>query len=252
MNTAIITGISSDIGMAVGDALQKAGWQVMGLSHADLDMAKLEDVAAAGDRLRDEVLKIDALIHIAGIWHYESFNRSNNGDASPDETIGGTVHVHRDLEDYSSQEIADTMNVGVTGFMILAAKLMPNIAKDGCIIGVSGTFEDDSDNSEDSHASGSRNGASGWLPYYTSKRALEDFIKGLAQDYPHGPYAYGVSPADTATTAYAENFPDGLDAAQSPQAVANLIATLVTPNENYKSGGIVALRDGHVEPGFHI
>ncbi len=220
--------------MAVGDALQKQGWQVMGLSHDDLDMSDLEAVAAAGDKLREEVIKIDALIHVAGIWHYDNAPKH---DEPASEMIGDTAHDHRDLEDFGWQEIANTMNVGVTGFMVLTAKLMPNIAKEGCIIGVSGTFNE---------------GASGWLPYYTSKRALEDFIQGLSQDYPHGPFVYGVSPADTATTAYAEHFPENLDNAQSPEVVGSLIATLVTPNENYKTGGVIAVRDGHVEPGFHV
>lgn len=236
--TAVITGITSDIGMAVGNALQKQGWQVMGLAHDDLDMADLEAVATAGERLREEVLKIDALIHVAGVWHYEKGDQDNDAD---NEMIGETAHSRRDLEDFGWQEISKTMNVGVTGFMVLTAKLIPNIARDGCIIGVSGTFD-----LEDG------GGASGWLPYYTSKRALEDFIHGLAQDYPQGPFAYGVSPADTATTAYAEHFPDKLEQAQPPEVIGSLIATLVTPSENYKSGGVIAVRDGHVEPGFHV
>ncbi len=230
MNTALITGISSDIGMAIGDALQKSGWEVMGLTHEDMDLSKLENVSFAADRLRDGILKIDALIHVAGLWHYDAAAKKD------DDLPGGTVHVNRDLEDYSAQEIADTMNVGVTSFMVLTAKLLPNIARDGCIIGISGTFD---------------KGASGRLPYYTSKRALEDFIQGLAQDYPHGPYAYGISPADTATTAYAKYFPENLDKAQLPEAIGKLVAMLVTPSENYKSGGIIAVRDGHASPGYH-
>ncbi len=217
--TAVITGITSDIGMAIGQALQDQGWEVMGLTHSDLDLAKPEDVAVAGDRLRTELPVIDALIHVAGIWH--------NGE-SP--------HVNKDLEDYSWQDISATMDVGVTSFMILTAKLLPILAKDGCVIGISGTFAD---------------GASGQMPYYVSKRALEDFIAGLAQDYPHGPNVYGISPADTATSAYSKHFPEHITVAQSPEVIGNLVATLVTPSDNYKSGGVIEIRDGHVASGFH-
>lgn len=164
-------------------------------------------------------MQIDALIHGAGIWH-----DANQALAS------------RDLEDFSPTQIADTMNVGVTGFMIIAAVLLPRLAKDGVVIGVSGTFE---------------SGASGWLPYYTSKRALEDFLVGLAHDYPTGPRIFGVSPSDTATEAYHKFFPEDAATAQSPEAVADLVAKLADDELMYRSGEIIKIKVAKHASGYH-
>src|SRR5690349_1992935 len=98
--TAIVTGANSGIGEAIVTALHVAGWKVVGLTRADCD---LSDLAAAEDyanKLADEYPAINALIHVAGIYHSE------------DEAFG-----RHDLEDYDAQWITATMNVGVTSFM---------------------------------------------------------------------------------------------------------------------------------------
>ncbi len=217
--TAIITGANSGIGEVVVKTLKDAGWRVVGLTSEDCDMSDLVATAELADKLREEHLKVDALIHVAGIWH------------SDDEAF-----VHRDLEDYSSAWIAATMNVGVTSFMILTARLLPNLAKDGVVIGVSGTFTE---------------GASGWLPYYTSKRALEDFLVGLSQDYPIGPKVYGISPADTNTAAFAKFFPDDAKDAQPRNSISTLVEHVVNGNSPYETGDIIAVKDKTAGKGYH-
>lgn len=219
MKTAIITGISSGIGRAIAKQLQTRGWEVVGLTRGEIDLAHLDQVAAEAKKLADDMPKVDALIHVAGIWH----------DAE-------RAFAHLDLEDFSPDQIAATMNVGVTSFIILAAALLPKLTKTGVVIGISGTFE---------------SGASGWLPYYTSKRALEDFLIGLAQDYPKGPRVFGISPADTATPAYKKFYPDDVADAQPPEVVADLVAKLLEGSPAYKSGHIIELRYGKPAAGFH-
>lgn len=219
MKSAVLTGASSGIGQAIAKSLEAQGWKVIGLTRRDLDLSDPKETAHEAEKLADKILKLDALVHVAGIWH-----------------DGEKAMAHRDLEDYNSQEIVDSMNVGVTGFMLLAAALLPKLAKNGAVIGVSSTFE---------------SGASGWLPYYTSKRALEDFLVGLAEDYPNGPRVFGVSPSDTNTPVYEKFFPEDAAGAQPPEAVAEAVTQLILGELPYKSGDIIRVKAGKHAAGFH-
>jgi len=118
--------------------------------------------------------------------------------------------------------------------MVLLAELLPHMDH-GTVLGISGTFED---------------GASGWLPYYTSKRALEDFLMGLSQDTPNVK-VYGISPSDTATTAYDKFYPEYANQSQPPEAVADLVLLLLHGDHQYKSGDIIELKRGHRRVAFH-
>lgn len=220
MPTAVITGASSGIGTALSNDLEKRGWEVVRLTRFEADLRDAVAVKTLGEAIRNEYKHIDAFVHVAGLWH-----------------DGDTLLAGRDLEDFSAEEIFDSMMVGVTSFMILASQLMPILHKDGAVVGVSGTFA---------------SGASGWLPYYTAKRALEDFLVGLAQDYPIGPRSYTVSPADTATPAYKKFFPDGAPDAQPVEAVAQVLAELVTnKTPAAHNGEILVVRSSRVSKGFH-
>lgn len=126
--------------------------------------------------------------------------------------------------------------------MILTAQLLPNMARDGAVIGISAMFKE---GVHDTHA------ASGWLPYYTSKRAMEDFIVGLAQDYRAGPRAYGIAPGDTATPAMAKFFPDVAKAAQPAHSVALLVQHLLRGDSPYQIGDIVAVKSRTSGKGYH-
>lgn len=219
MKTAIITGVTSGIGQAIAGALVERGWTIVGLSRQDADLRDPVEVENLGKRLLKDLERIDALIHVAGVWH---------GKTKP--------HTNKDLEDYSPKIIFGGMMVGVVGFMMLAGKLLPKMPKDGVVMGVSGTFSE---------------GANGWLPYYTSKRALEDFLVGLAQDYPGGPRVYGLSPSDTATPAYKKFYPKSLAAAQSPKAVGQIAANIIMGESTYLSGQIITIKNGKTKPGLH-
>jgi NAD(P)-dependent dehydrogenase (short-subunit alcohol dehydrogenase family) len=102
------------------------------------------------------------------------------------------------------------------------------------IINLSGTFE---------------NGGKGWLPYYVSKRAIEDLTIGLSQELADkGIKVNCVSPSDTATEEYKKFFPDDAKDAQSPEQVAKLFLDLTQKDV---TGKIFVIRKGKVEEGFH-
>lgn len=214
--TVFITGGSSGIGEAVTQMLEGAGWRVVAPERGELDLANLDEVTSFLSSSLP-VGGIDALVHIAGVWHDKD-----------------TVLAGKPFGGFAPEQIVGTMNVGLTSFMLLTNQLLAkgNLSQ---VIGISGTFE---------------NGGGGWLPYYTSKRALEDFLVGLSHDNTELA-VYGISPADTATTAYKQFYPEYAQSAQSPEIVARLVLSLLSRTSSFKSGDIIELRDGKQKSGFH-
>jgi 3-oxoacyl-[acyl-carrier protein] reductase len=115
------------------------------------DLSDLDQVNALIKSVQDQAESIDAIINIAGIWH------------DKDEVFAET-----DYQDFDQQVILDTYTVGFTVPSLLIHGLLPKMGPKSKIVNLSGTFE---------------NGGKGWLPYYASKRALEDFTVGLSQEF---------------------------------------------------------------------
>ena len=224
--TAVITGVSSGIGQAIKQKLESEGWKVVGISrHLPLesvgyesDLSQLEFVEPVATRAGEEHGPIDAFIHVAGVWHDEN-----------------SVLAGKKLHEFTTPEIVKTMNVGITSAMVLSARLMPFMNESSSMVFISGAFED---------------GGANWLPYYTSKRALEDFIQGLASDE-QSVRVFGVSPGDTATESLKKYYPDSYDGAQSPAVVANTCFDLLQGKLSASSGTIVEVKNGNISLGYH-
>lgn len=216
--TLFLTGASSGIGQAITKQLTANGWKVIAPSHSELDLADLDAVTKFASSTDFPAEEINALIHVAGIWHDQD-----------------SVLADKPFGKFTPEQLTQTVNVGLTSFMLLTNRLLAK-GKPEHIIAISGTFE---------------SGAKGWLPYYTSKRALEDFLAGLAQDT-ESVTVYGISPADTATEAYKRFYPEYARTAQSPRVVAELVSSLLSGAESYTSGSIIELRDGRHKPGYHV
>jgi 3-oxoacyl-[acyl-carrier protein] reductase len=223
---AVVTGLSSGIGQALKIRLEADGWRVIGVSRHipleqegyEVDLSMLESVEPVATRIAEECGPIDAFFHIAGVWHDE------NG-----------VLAGKKLHEFTTPQIIKTMNVGLTSAMIFTARIAPFMSDGAHMIYISGTFQD---------------GGANWLPYYTSKRALEDFVQGLAQDEPRVK-VNGVSPSATATDSRVKYYPATADQAQAPLAVAGICVDLLTGTLPADSGTIVEVTDGKPGMGYH-
>jgi NAD(P)-dependent dehydrogenase (short-subunit alcohol dehydrogenase family) len=235
MKTAIVTGASTGIGKATAIELGKRGYGVgiVGrnkerlveteklVGQAESFVCDLSDVAQVNSliqNVRERYKHLDVLINIAGIWH---------GD--------NEVYAGKGLESFEQKVVIDTINVGLTAPMLLVHGLVPIMKPGSSIVNLSGTFA---------------SGGKGWIPYYASKRALEDLTAGLADELKEkGIKVNCVSPADTATEEYIKYFPEDAKDANSPEQVAKLIADLC---EGGESGKFAVIKRGLVSwEGFH-
>jgi len=234
MKTAIVTGASTGIGRATAVALSGEGYHVYivarnleGLQEtekqiadlgkgsatiAQVDLSKIDEVIQFIDEVRSKETELKATINIAGIWH---------GD--------GDVYAGLDFEKFDRQVIVDTYNVGFVAPTLLTHGLLPLMGEDARIVNLSGTFED---------------GGKGWLPYYASKRAIEDLTVGLAQELEDKKILVNcVSPSDTATEQYKKYFPAYAEDAIEPSKIADKIVELCESSD-VGSGKVIVMRNG--------
>lgn len=200
---ALVTGTSSGLGQAVSVALGKAGYQLILTSRTNnidsniikADLSKVSSINRLIDKIKKQTDRIDVLVNLAGIWHGEN-----------------EVYAGKDLEKFNQKVILDTFMVGIIAPILLVHGLIPLMPNKSKIINISGTFE---------------SGAKGWLPYYVSKRAIEDLTIGLAQELERkGIQVNAISPSDCATTAYKKYFPQYINEAIAPEKVAQFIVDL--------------------------
>jgi NAD(P)-dependent dehydrogenase (short-subunit alcohol dehydrogenase family) len=129
----LVTGVTSGIGSAIKTLFESAGWEVVGLARHlpldqegfEVDLAKLEGVEPTALRASVEKGPFDAFIHVAGVWHDEE-----------ESFIGKRLH------EFEWQQIAATMNVGLTSAMIISATLLETMPNAASMIFISGKFQD--------------------------------------------------------------------------------------------------------------
>ena len=234
MKTAIITGASTGIGKAVAFKLSENGYRVLLVARTSKKLDKImKEIESKGGKAEyysvdltnelnikgflSEVIEnckaenysgIDAILNIAGIWH------------SDKEVFAG-----KDFETFDEKVITDTYSVGFTAPSLIIHGLLPYMNKSSHIINLSGTFE---------------NGGKGWIPYYASKKALEDLTYGLADELKDKKiYVNGVSPSDTATEEYSKWFPEYAEDAISPEKIADLFLSIL---QSDKTGTIQVIK----------
>lgn len=181
------------------------------------DLSDIKTIETLVNKIKLFTSKIDLIANIAGIWHGEN-----------------EVYSGINLENFDDKIIVDTLNVGITTPMLLVKKLIP-MMDEGDVINLSGTFE---------------NGGKGWLPYYVSKRALEDFTIGLADELKEKQIKVNcVSPSDTATDSYKKYFPQYIKDSLDPKEIAKLFIKII---ESKETGKIWVVKKGkEITKGFH-
>ena len=239
---AFITGASSSIGRAIAVALAKEGaFTALTARNKTKLKKKLESVKKVGGKgtiipadlsnsyslsalietITIETEQVDILVNVAGIWHGKE-----------------EVYAGKDFETFSRNVVLNTLNVGIVTPTLLIHAFIPKIPKFGKIINISGTFE---------------NGAKGWLPYFISKRAIEDVTVGLAEELKDKQIQVNaISPSDTATEAYAKYFPQYMDEAIDPKEIAKFTTYLCSEKANNITGEVFVLKkDKKPYKGYH-
>lgn len=183
---------------------------------AEIFIVDLSDIHAINTFIKNVKRKyqqIDVLVNIAGIWHGND-----------------VIYAGKGYDTFDQQVIIDTYTVGTIAPSLLAHAFIPLMPKNGKILNLSGTFQ---------------TGAKGWLPYYVSKKAIEDLTIGLSEELQDKAIQVnGISPSDTATDAYKEYFPEYITDAIEPEKIAEEIVYLCSEKTNGITGKIFVLKKG--------
>lgn len=240
---AVVTGANSGVGGAIALALAQAGYFValVGRNQARLDDIKLKIHISGGNSkiftadlstfegidkfisgIKADTKQVDVLVNAAAIWHGEN-----------------EVYAGRDFETFSQQVVVDTMMVGLMAPTLLSHAFISIMPPKSKIINISGTFED---------------GGKGWIPYFVSKRGIEDLTLGLADELKdRGIQANCISPSDTATEVYQKYFPQFATDANSPESIAVLAVNLCQSKSDEITGKVFVVRHGSpVAEQFHF
>lgn len=175
------------------------------------DLSKVDSINRLISQVKNRIKRIDILVNVAGVWHGEN-----------------EVFAGKDFSSFSQKIILDTYSVGTIAPTLLAHAFVPSMPRGGKILNISGTFE---------------NGAKGWLPYYVSKRAIEDLTIGLAEELKDKDIQVNaISPSDTATEAYRKYFPQYIDEAIDPGEIAKEAVYLCSKEANEITGKVFVMK----------
>ncbi|MFC1627231.1 SDR family NAD(P)-dependent oxidoreductase [Patescibacteria group bacterium] len=225
---ALVTGASTGIGRAIAVELSEQGFdliitarreknlqktKLLIQSNCHIILADLSQLASVNQLIKEAkkfTSKLDLVVNVAGVWHDDN-----------------KVFAEIDYQKFVQSTILNTMTVGINAPMLLVHGLLPIMSKNSHIINISGTFED---------------GGKGWLPYYVSKKAIEDFTVGLSEELKEkGIYVNCISPSDTATKEYKKYFPEYTQDALSPKSIAQQLIKIL---KSKKTGKIVVVKKG--------
>ncbi len=216
MSTAIITGASRGLGLALGRALAGRQWRLI------IDARGAEDL----DRVAVELDRLTEVRAIAGDvaddWHREALIDAAGGQidllVNNASLLGPSPQPP--LAAYPLGELAHVYAVNVLAPLALAQLAIPLMPEQGAIINVT------SDAAVEAYA--------GWGGYGSSKAALEQLSAILATEEP-AIRVYAVDPGDMRTRMQQEAFP-GEDISDRPPPESSVPGLLELIESRLPSG----------------
>jgi NAD(P)-dependent dehydrogenase (short-subunit alcohol dehydrogenase family) len=196
MRTAIVTGASRGLGLALARALAKREWRLV------IDAREPEALAAARAELAAHT-EVSALVgDVADDWHRSALvataGRGLELLVNNASLLGPSPQPR--LVDYPLAALEDVYRVNVLAPLSLIQMALPLLGDDGRIVNVT------SDAAVESYE--------GWGGYGSSKAALERISAVLAAEHPDL-RVYAVDPGDMRTRMHQQAFP-GEDISDRP------------------------------------
>jgi len=220
MDTAIVTGASRGLGLALARALAERGWRIAidargaaALEAAREEIAGLTEVVALAGDVADEQHRRE-LVAAAGKEIDLVVNNASVLGPSP-------LPALEDLAPASLQEILQANVVGPLGLLQLA---LPHMSEGGRIVNVS------SDAAVEPYE--------GWGGYGSSKAALDQLTRVLAAERPDL-RVYSVDPGDMRTQMHQDAFA-GEDISDRPPPEASVPGLLALIGGDLPSGRYAA------------
>jgi NAD(P)-dependent dehydrogenase (short-subunit alcohol dehydrogenase family) len=227
MRTAIVTGGSRGLGLALAHELARTGWALVidargagALQGATRELAPVTRVTALAGDIRDPAHRtalVGAARALGGVDLL--VNNASLLGPSPQPV----------LAEYPLDVLADVYDANVLAPLALAQLALPDLrARAGAIVNVT------SDAAVEAYE--------GWGGYGSSKAALEHWGRVLAAEEPDV-RVYTFDPGDMRTQMHQEAFPgEDISDRPEPETVAPLLLRLVTdapPSGRYRAADVV-------------
>ena len=227
MPTAIVTGASRGLGLALARALAERGWGLVidardagPLNEVATELALTTNVAALAGDVADPAHR-EALVAAAGGPVDLLVNNASVLGPSPQPA----------LADYPLDVLEDVYRVNVLAPLALIQLALPRMGERGRIVNVT------SDAAVEPYE--------GWGGYGSSKAALEQLTAILAAEHPER-RVYAIDPGDMNTRMHQEAFPgeDISDRSAPEERVPGLLALIEgeLPSGRYSAGALLEAR----------
>jgi NAD(P)-dependent dehydrogenase (short-subunit alcohol dehydrogenase family) len=220
MPTAVVTGGSRGLGLALSRALVERGWRVAidargarELEAAAAELGALGEVCAVPGDVADDWHR-GALVTAAGLRIDLVVNNASALGPSPLPA----------LADYSLGALEEVYRVNVLAPLGIVQAALPRMPEGGCILNVS------SDAAVEAYE--------GWGGYGSSKAALDQLTRVLAAERPDL-RVYSVDPGDMRTRMHQDAFP-GEDISDRPPPETSVPGLLALIEGDLPSGRYLA------------
>jgi NAD(P)-dependent dehydrogenase (short-subunit alcohol dehydrogenase family) len=220
MPTAIITGASRGLGLALARALAERGWRLI------IDAREREPLEAAARELLKQTEVVALPGDVGDDWHRAALVASA-GDQLDLLVNNASVlgpSPQPDLATYPLTELERVYRVNVFAPLALVQRALPALKPGAAIVNVT------SDAAVEAYE--------GWGGYGSSKAALEQLSRILAAEKPEL-RVYAVDPGDMNTRLHQEAFP-GEDISDRPPPEASVPGLLALVDGDLPSGRYAA------------